>query len=246
MTPRAASAKSPIGIAADRAALALWYALAASGIAPAVAAAAAGAVFARLIAAPRHPQFLHHAASRCSACSPAFHRARDRRELGVLATGSNTSRRCQPLVRVLAPLPESRSIRPYPHPRLRRCLQDRAGRGRCLVSDPARDLSRHVRGRAKLVWSARAAGASPRPALFTVVLMAAMPSVLTGCRIGLHHLVHRGVPRRDDHLHRRPRLSPGAARAQLPDRRHVRAADLDLDSGADAECGVQCAARAAC
>jgi hypothetical protein len=37
----------------------------------------------------------------------------------------------------------------------------------------------------KLVWSARAAGCAPRRALFTVVLMAALPSVLTGCRIGL-------------------------------------------------------------
>src|SRR5207244_13473769 len=37
----------------------------------------------------------------------------------------------------------------------------------------------------KLVWSARAAGASPMRCLFTVVLRAALPSILTGCRIGL-------------------------------------------------------------
>ena len=37
----------------------------------------------------------------------------------------------------------------------------------------------------KLVWSALAAGTSRRKALFTVVLPAALPSVLTGCRIGL-------------------------------------------------------------
>jgi ABC-type nitrate/sulfonate/bicarbonate transport system permease component len=37
----------------------------------------------------------------------------------------------------------------------------------------------------KLVWSARAAGASPTKCLFTVVLTAALPSILTGARIGL-------------------------------------------------------------
>jgi NitT/TauT family transport system permease protein len=37
----------------------------------------------------------------------------------------------------------------------------------------------------KLAWSARAAGVSPMRTLFTVVLPAAMPSVLTGARIGL-------------------------------------------------------------
>ena len=37
----------------------------------------------------------------------------------------------------------------------------------------------------KLVWSALAAGTSRRRALFTIVLPAALPSVLTGCRIGL-------------------------------------------------------------
>jgi len=37
----------------------------------------------------------------------------------------------------------------------------------------------------KLVWSARAAGASPRRTLLTVVLPAALPAILTGCRIGL-------------------------------------------------------------
>ena len=37
----------------------------------------------------------------------------------------------------------------------------------------------------KLIWSAMAAGTPPREILFKVVLPAAMPSVLTGCRIGL-------------------------------------------------------------
>jgi ABC-type nitrate/sulfonate/bicarbonate transport system permease component len=37
----------------------------------------------------------------------------------------------------------------------------------------------------KLVWSALAAGTSPRQVLFKVVLPAAAPSILTGCRIGL-------------------------------------------------------------
>jgi NitT/TauT family transport system permease protein len=37
----------------------------------------------------------------------------------------------------------------------------------------------------KLIWSALAAGTSPREVLWKVVLPAAMPSILTGCRIGL-------------------------------------------------------------
>jgi ABC-type nitrate/sulfonate/bicarbonate transport system permease component len=37
----------------------------------------------------------------------------------------------------------------------------------------------------KLIWSAMAAGTPPREILFKVVLPAAMPSILTGCRIGL-------------------------------------------------------------
>lgn len=37
----------------------------------------------------------------------------------------------------------------------------------------------------KLIWSALAAGTPPRQILYKVVLPAAMPSILTGCRIGL-------------------------------------------------------------
>jgi ABC-type nitrate/sulfonate/bicarbonate transport system permease component len=37
----------------------------------------------------------------------------------------------------------------------------------------------------KLIWSAMAAGTPPREVLFKVVLPAASPSILTGCRIGL-------------------------------------------------------------
>jgi NitT/TauT family transport system permease protein len=37
----------------------------------------------------------------------------------------------------------------------------------------------------KLIWSAMAAGTPPRQVLFKVVLPAAAPSILTGCRIGL-------------------------------------------------------------
>ena len=37
----------------------------------------------------------------------------------------------------------------------------------------------------KLIWSAMAAGTPPREVLFKIVLPAAAPSILTGCRIGL-------------------------------------------------------------
>ena len=127
---------------------------------------------------------------RCSACSPAFaiavvigcrHRPR--------GDGQPDRRRplVRPIVRVLAPVPK---IALYPafmlHARLRPCLQDRAGRRRRAVPDPALRPIR-ARRRWSRSWSGRrmAAGTSRRRCLFTVVLPAALPSVLTGCRIGL-------------------------------------------------------------
>jgi NitT/TauT family transport system permease protein len=74
----------------------------------------------------------------------------------------------------------------------------------------------------KLIWSAMAAGTPRGQILFKVVLPAAVPS---------RDLLHRGVSRRDDHLDRWPRPSPGDSGANLSGCRHVRAADHHLAAG---------------
>ena len=106
--------------------------------------------------------------------------------IGILAAGSRAvAALVQPLVRVLAPLPK---IALYPamilmlgfdhSSKIALVVADAA------VPDPARDLSGRGRGRAQ----ARLVGARRRrlatQCLFTVVLMAALPSVLTGAASG--------------------------------------------------------------
>jgi ABC-type nitrate/sulfonate/bicarbonate transport system permease component len=107
--------------------------------------------------------------------------------LGVAATGSKTFESLiKPLVRVLAPLPK---VALYPAMVLILGFDD-ASKIALVVADAVFPiLLATYQGTSavepKLVWSARAAGTSQRAVLFKVVLMAAMPSVLTGCRIGL-------------------------------------------------------------
>ena len=167
--------------------------------------------------------------------------------LGVAATGSKAVEALvKPLVRVLAPLPK---VALYPAMVLILGF-DHSSKIALVAADAVFPILLATwQGTAavepKLVWSARAAGCTPRRALFTVVLMAALPSVLTGCRIGL--IISCIVVFLAEMITSTDGLgySAGACGPQLPDRRHVRAADLDLDPGADAERGVQCTARLA-
>ncbi len=92
----------------------------------------------------------------------------------------------RPLVRVLAPLPK---VALYPAMILILGFDD-ASKIALVVADAAFPILLATwQGTAaverKLVWSARAAGCGQVRALFTVVLIAALPSVLTGCRIAL-------------------------------------------------------------
>jgi NitT/TauT family transport system permease protein len=92
----------------------------------------------------------------------------------------------KPLVRVLAPLPK---VALYPAMILILGFDD-ASKIALVAADAVFPIllatyQGTMAVEPKLVWSARAAGTSQRMALFKVVLMAAMPSVLTGCRIGL-------------------------------------------------------------
>ena len=149
---------------------------------------APGAVFARLIEQAGSRQFLDHAAITLYRLFAGFSIAAVIGvTLGVAATGSRTVESLvKPLVRVLAPLPK---VALYPAMILILGFDD-ASKIALVVADAVFPiLLATYQGTSavdtKLVWSARAAGCAPTRALFTVVLMAALPSVLTGCRIGL-------------------------------------------------------------
>jgi len=168
--------------------LALWYGIAASGLAPAALLPTPQAVFARLMQDLGDPFFLQHAAITLYRLFTGYAIAVVVGiALGLAATGSRTvGVLLKPLVRVLAPVPK---IALYPAFILVLGFEN-ASKIALVVADAMFPiLLATYQGTAavepKLVWSARAAGTSQRAALFKVVLMAAMPSVLTGCRIGL-------------------------------------------------------------
>ena len=107
--------------------------------------------------------------------------------IGIFAAGSRTvATVVRPLVRVLAPLPK---IALYPAFILTLGFDHSSKIALVVVDALFPILLATYQGAAsvepKLVWSARAAGASQTKCLFTVVLMAALPSILAGARIGL-------------------------------------------------------------
>ena len=188
MTATRRAGEIAIGILPVALVLALWHGIAMSGIAPAVLLPPPGAVFARLVEQTRSSEFLGHAGVTLYRLFVGFSIALVVGiTLGVAATGSKlVESLIKPLVRVLAPLPK---VALYPAMVLILGFDD-ASKIALVVADAVFPiLLATYQGTSavdtKLVWSARAAGCSPRRALFTVVLMAALPSVLTGCRIGL-------------------------------------------------------------
>jgi ABC-type nitrate/sulfonate/bicarbonate transport system permease component len=168
--------------------LALWQGLAASGLAPPSLLPAPMAVFARLAEQLGNPAFLEHAATTLFRLFAGFAIAVVVGvTVGVAATGNRTIEALvKPVVRVLAPVPK---IALYPAFVLTLGF-DHSSKVALVVADALFPiLLATYQGAAavepKLVWSARAAGASQRRCLFTIVLTAALPSILTGCRISL-------------------------------------------------------------
>jgi NitT/TauT family transport system permease protein len=168
--------------------LALWQGLAASGMAPPSLLPAPMAVFTRLAEQLGNPTFLEHAATTLFRLFAGFAIAVVVGVVvGVAATGNRTIEALvKPVVRVLAPVPK---IALYPALILILGFEH-ASKIALVAADAVFPiLLATYQGTSavepKLVWSARAAGTSARKALFTVVLPAALPSVLTGCRIGL-------------------------------------------------------------
>jgi ABC-type nitrate/sulfonate/bicarbonate transport system permease component len=188
MTAARRIGEAAIGIVPIAAILLLWHALAVSGATPAAILPPPAAVFARLLQQFGNPQYWDNAATTLFRLFAGFSIAAVIGVgLGVAATGSKLIESLvKPLVRVLAPLPK---VALYPAMVLILGF-DHASKIALVAADAVFPiLLATYQGTAavepKLVWSARAAGTSQRRALFTVVLMAAMPSVLTGCRIGL-------------------------------------------------------------
>ena len=182
------SGEIAIGILPVALVLALWHGIAMSGIAPPVLLPPPAAVFARLIEQAGNAQFLENVGVTLFRLFAGFSIAVIVGvALGLAATGSKAVESLvKPLVRVLAPLPK---VALYPAMILILGFDD-ASKIALVAADAVFPILLATwQGTAavepKLVWSARAAGCSQQRALFTVVLMAALPSVLTGCRIGL-------------------------------------------------------------
>jgi NitT/TauT family transport system permease protein len=168
--------------------LALWQGLTSAGMAPPSLLPPPAAVFSRLAQQLTDPVFLGHAATTLFRLFAGFTIAvAIGVALGVLATGSRTvGALVGPVVRVLAPVPK---IALYPAFILILGFEH-ASKIALVAADAVFPiLLATYQGTSavepKLVWSALATGTSRRKALFTIVLPAALPSVLTGCRIGL-------------------------------------------------------------
>jgi NitT/TauT family transport system permease protein len=168
--------------------LALWQVLTAGGFAPPALLPSPASVFWRLSEQLRNPIFLGHAATTLFRLFAGFGIAVVIGvALGLAAAGNNVvAALLRPLIRVLAPVPK---VALYPALILTLGFEH-ASKIALVVADAVFPiLLATYQGAAsvepKLVWSARAAGASHSKCLFTIVLTAALPSILTGCRIGL-------------------------------------------------------------
>ena len=177
-----------IGALPILAVLALWYAVCALRLAPVSLLPSPDAVFGRLFTLLGDRTFLTHAGITLFRLFAGFGIALVVGVgLGILAAGSRAvASLLQPVIRVLAPVPK---IALYPAFVLTLGF-DHSSKIALVVADALFPiLLATYQGAAavepKLVWSARAAGASQIRCLFTVVLTAALPSILTGARIGL-------------------------------------------------------------
>lgn len=168
--------------------LVLWQAIAMSGLAPPALLPTPGVVFARSFQQLGSPAFLDHAAVTLYRLFAGFMIAVVMGvTLGIAAVGSRAfAAIVTPVVRVLAPVPK---IALYPALTLTLGYDDASKIALVIADAMFPILLATYQGASavepKLAWSARAAGVSPARTLFTVVLPAAMPSVLTGARIGL-------------------------------------------------------------
>jgi len=188
MTSRRAPRELLIGLLPIAMIIALWQVLTAGGFAPPSLLPSPASVFWRLLEQLRSPVFLDHAGTTLFRLFVGFGIAvLAGVSLGLAAAGSRlVAAVLRPLIRVLAPVPK---VALYPALILTLGF-DHASKIALVAADAVFPiLLATYQGAAsvepKLVWSARASGASHLKCLFTIVPMAAMPAILTGCRIGL-------------------------------------------------------------
>src|SRR6478609_1251081 len=168
--------------------LALWQSLISFGYAPTNLLPPPGAVFTRLATQFFTADFMHDLGATLIRLFAGFGIAV---VLGVLiglaaAVNPAVNAVVKPVVRVLAPVPK---VALYPALLLILGF-DHASKITLITADALFPILLSTYYGAsmveqKLIWSAMAAGTRRYEILFKVVLPAAMPSILTGCRIGL-------------------------------------------------------------
>src|SRR3954451_18383776 len=188
MNARALSADVLLGIAPIAMVIALWQGTVSSGYARVSLLPPPGLVFVRLAQQLATSGFLHEIGATLFRLFAGFSIAV---ALGVgigLAAAVHPAINAvvRPLVRVLAPLPK---VALYPALLLLLGF-DHASKITLVTADALFPILLSTWYGAtmveqKLIWSALAAGTPRSRILFRIVLPAAMPSILTGCRIGL-------------------------------------------------------------
>lgn len=188
MTARATASDVLLGIAPIVLLIALWQAIVLSGTAPVSLLPPPLAVFTRLLQQFVSSGFLHDVGATLTRLFAGFAIAV---VLGVsiglaAAVSPAINAVVKPLVRVLAPVPK---VALYPALLLILGF-DHASKITLVAADALFPILLSTYYGAsmveqKLIWSAMAAGTPRSQILFKVVLPASLPSILTGCRIGL-------------------------------------------------------------
>jgi NitT/TauT family transport system permease protein len=188
MTAKTLTSDVALGVLPIALSIAVWQGLVSFGYAPATLLPPPGVVFARLAQQLVTGAFQQEIAATLLRLFAGFSIAVVFGVgIGLAAAASPAVNAIvRPIVRVLAPLPKVAL-----YPALLLLLGFGHGSKITLVAADALFpilLSTYYGASTveqKLVWSALAAGTPRREVLFKVVLPAAMPSILTGCRIGL-------------------------------------------------------------
>jgi ABC-type nitrate/sulfonate/bicarbonate transport system permease component len=188
MNSRALTTDLLLGVIPIALLVGVWQAINSFGYAPATLLPPPGLVFSRLFHQLFDPTFQFQIATTLFRLFTGFAIAV---VLGVslgiaAATHPAINAVVRPVVRVLAPLPK---VALYPAFLLLLGF-DHESKIMLVVADALFPilLSTYYGASTveqKLIWSAMAAGTTPRQILFKVVLPASIPSILTGCRIGL-------------------------------------------------------------
>jgi len=188
MNARAVTSNALLGIVPIALVVALWQALASFGYAPATLLPPPGRVFTRLAQQLANGTYQQEIAATLFRLFAGFLIAvAVGVAIGLAAAASPAINAVvRPIVRVLAPLPKVAL-----YPALLLLLGFGHGSKITLVVADALFpilLATYYGASTveqKLIWSAMAAGTPRHQILFKVVLPAAVPSILTGCRIGL-------------------------------------------------------------